>query len=528
MGACGSRPKGCAGGRSGFGKKCRKRRRVIKRRISSKKLEGADPSALTGRSYSNPTFQGNVEEVWFDTVIVFESDCDDDFHSVHDDTLSMNGSERVSVSSISSLRDLNQKDCNGIVPCSYDQQQNAKESSGENCESNVAGEIGKNDNTLVPLQKDVDCQPKPDTPLSGVKTPVFLDDVSVLSVDESSGRDEGGVLQHCGLLQNTCLPCLASNAPSVDKKRPLSPDTPSSRRKPSLKLSFKFREGHSNPTLFSPKTILQRPKAGSQIPYCPTGKKMSNCWSPIEPSTFKVRGQNYIRDKKKDFAQNYAAFYPFGVDVFSCQRKIDHIARFVELPAVNASEKVPPILIVNIQIPWYPATIFQSESDGEGMSLVLYFNLSECYSKELPPHFQETIRRIIDDEVERVRGFPVDSIVPVRERLKILGRVVNMEGLHLSAAERKLMNAYNEKPVLSRPQHEFYLGENYLEIDLDVHRFSYISRKGFEAFQDRLKHCILDFGLTIQGNKAEDLPENMLCCVRLNEIDFTNSRQLGF
>ncbi|XP_059670248.1 uncharacterized protein LOC132315849 [Cornus florida] len=473
MGVSGSKPKYFPGGRSCFRKKHhRKQRKVIKTQSLSRKLNKVDSSAQIDPSFSNPTFQVGSDS-WFDTTTVIDSDGDDDFYSIQDDVVSQNGLE------------------------------------------------------IRPKHADAD-QIKLDDSQSEMKTPVFLDEISTRSMDESSGGGETVGMHNRGLLSNACLPCLASTDPSDEKRKSFSNSSTSFKKKASLKLSFKWREGQVNSFTKSPKELLQRPIAGSQVPFCPMGKKMSDCWSPLEPNTFKVRGPNYLRDKKKEFAPNYTAFSPFGVDVFLSPRKIDHIARFVELPAVNSSGEVPQILVVNLQIPLYPATIFQNEYDGDGMSFVLYFNLSESYSKEIPTHLQESIRKLIDDEVERVRGFPVDTIAPFRERLKILGRLTNIEDLHLSSTERKLINAYNEKPVLSRPQHEFYLGENYFEIDLDMHRFSYISRRGFEAIRDRLKHCILDFGLTIQGNKAEDLPEHVLCCLQLKEIDFNNYRQLGF
>ncbi|XP_057949809.1 uncharacterized protein LOC131144892 isoform X2 [Malania oleifera] len=510
MGGCLSAPAGCVGGRlsSGKRKKCgSRRRRGIRRRVSSRppdvtgSFDKVERPGTFDRSFTNRhSFQGgSIEEAWFDSITIFDSDCDEDFQSVQDDVLSLNGLEGSSISSLSSLKDV----CHG------------EHNVHRHCTS-ATEQLSHSDG--------VDSQMKSDGPPNEMKQPVYLDEIS--SVEENSGRGQG-VLDNCGILPNNCLPCLASTVPPVDKRRSLIASPSNLKKKAALKLSFKWKEGHASGGLLSSKMLLRRPIAGSQVPFCPIEKKMLDCWSLIEPSTFKVRGENYLRDKKKDLAHNSAAYTAFGVDVFLSQRKIDHIARYVELPAINSSGKLPPILVVNVQVPLYPAAIFQSETDGEGMNFVLYFKLSDSYAKELPSHFQETIRRLIDDEVEKVRGFPVDTIVPIRERLKILGRVVNAEDLHLSAPERKLMHAYNEKPVLSRPQHEFYIGENYFEIDLDMHRFSYISRKGFQAFQDRLKFCILDVGLTIQGNKAEELPENILCCVRLNGIDYTNYQQLG-
>lgn len=523
MGACASRPQGCVRGRLGGGshkKKLRRRRtKGAKRKVLDRSLDKVDKSVLMDRPFNNP---GNVEEAWFDSANILESDCsDEDFQSVPDDLHSLNGWDVASACSITSPRYANNRasDSTSQNASSVEHLQKPGESSDYNSARNSVSGISKS--SVHPT--DSDLRVKTDGSSSDVM-PVYVDEISSCADETSGGED--GLLDHCGILTNNCLPCLASTVPSVEKRRSLSSSPPSASRK-ALKLPFKWREGHPNATLFSSKMFLQRPVAGSQVPFCPLEKKVPDSWSRVEPGTFKVRGPTYLRDKRKDFAPKYAAYYPFGLDVFLSPKKVHHIAQYVELPIINQSGKLPPILVVNAQIPLYPATIFQNEVDGEGISFVMYFKLSENYAKELPEHFQDSIRKLIDDEVERMKAFRVDTSVPFRERLKILGRVSNMEELPLSSAERKLMHAYNEKPVLSRPQHEFYMGDNYFEIDLDMHRFSYISRKGFEAFLDRLKFCVLDFGLTIQGNKAEELPEQILCCIRLNEIDYLNYQQLS-
>ncbi|KAL8137427.1 hypothetical protein V2J09_003428 [Rumex salicifolius] len=523
MGACASKPEGCVGKRS------RRRRRKTLNKSFSHKLPGEalPSSAFNDISFSNPAFsRASLDEAWFDSHPVLDPEWEDDFYSIQEDSFS-NGSDQESTpsSSISSPRCHTNLIKNYIKPSHPTTKllidflmnnESARSSLTKPEEPEKPSleymECNENANHVM----DSDPQPRPDNPAIPMKASVLV--VKLCSHNDMSMRsDDSGLIQ---MQRPHCLSCY--------RRRSVSPSPPGTRKKAALKmLSFKFREDHSTPPFLSPRAPVQRPLGGTQVPYCPIEKKMSDCWTRIEPSSFKVRGPTFLRDKKKDFAPNNAAFYPIGVDVFQSQRKINHIARFVELPPYRSSGEVPPILVVNVQVPLYPASIFKSEFDGQGLNIVLYFKQSESFSKDLPLAFQENIKRMVEDEVEKVKSFHGEMAASFRERLKILGRVANVEDLNLGKAEKKLLNAYNEKPVLSRPQHEFFLGENYLEIDLDVHRFSYISRKGLDALQDRLKHCVLDLGLTIQGNKAEDLPEHLLCCIRLNEIDYTNYRHLA-
>lgn len=129
------------------------------------------------------------------------------------DVASSYGHETASMSSLSPSRESNHKEDNGNAHQSF-----------KNAESD-------------PLSKS-------DDSLYDVNTPVSLDENYAVFADGNNEIDE----KHCGLLPNTCLPCL-SNISSFDKTKPSSPGRPSITKKATSKLSFKRKESQNNPSL---------------------------------------------------------------------------------------------------------------------------------------------------------------------------------------------------------------------------------------------------------------------------------------
>ena len=83
--------------------------------------------------------------------------------------------------------------------------------------------------------------------------------------------------------------------------------------------------------------------------------------------------------------------------------------------------------------------------------------------------------------VAHMRGPSVHCSSRTRDRLKLIPRVVNVDQWAvegpLSGAEHKLLANYNDKPLMTKPQHRCFRGPNYFEIDIDVHSYAFIARR---------------------------------------------------
>eukprot|EP00775_Hariotina_reticulata_P011572 gene11572-11716_t len=258
----------------------------------------------------------------------------------------------------------------------------------------------------------------------------------------------------------------------------------------------------------------------------------SSCWDECESTTYQVRSTDYMRTKVKQLSSK-AIYRLLAMDLFSTETKAYHIAKHFSLPqtgppvvcqAVNGGPEVvlPAMLIINVQLPDYPAALWGT-SDGPGQSIVYYFGLSEDFDQTKVENTAALglLQRFISN------GREADGS-PTRDRLKMIPRVANLEEwakvAPLNATEYKLLLNYNEKPVLTRPQQVFYVGTNYLEVDLDVHNYAFLARKALWSYHDRLKTVVWENAF---GNCPEELPEQLLGCGRIYRSDFRTFKYLS-
>ena len=131
---------------------------------------------------------------------------------------------------------------------------------------------------------------------------------------------------------------------------------------------------------------------------------------------------------------------------------------------------------------------------------------------------------IVVNPQEQTLGRTVGKQTNKQQLLSLYNR--SSKGSPLSIQERHLLETYNGQPILTRPQHRFYRGPHYFEIDVDAHEFNFVARKGLTGVSQHFKHMVVDFGFVLEGQDDDELPEQMIGAVRLCKIDVNQAPEL--
>jgi len=207
--------------------------------------------------------------------------------------------------------------------------------------------------------------------------------------------------------------------------------------------------------------------------------------------------------------------------VFLAGAKTSHISQHLILPEVKdpGLEGIKPLFIVNFELPSYspPNPLWgKKQENGPGFNMVIYFKLTDQgINNMLNPttNSHRLIKRFLKSEHQD----------PIRDRFKAIPRLSNAADMQLKAATRKLVSSYNSTPFMTRPQHTFYKGPNYLEVSIDVHVYCYTARFALDSFLPIMKDCVIDLAFVVEAVTDDELPEQVLGSVRCSRIDPTKS-----
>ena len=225
-----------------------------------------------------------------------------------------------------------------------------------------------------------------------------------------------------------------------------------------------------------------------------------NCWSRVQGSDF-----NVLQSRKRKGPSAAALLNLVAIDIFKTDSKIDHIVSKMNLP-----EHLTDLFVVNFQIPNYSPSnpIWGSgKTNGPGFNVVGYFSIPLEVRKQLDGESE-----VVSSQVELLKRF-IDGD---RDEFKAIGTIRNPSDASFNKIERALLKQFNGESIRTAPEHRFYKAKGYFEVDVDVHLWPYLARKGIERFLKRnIDKTILDFAVLIG---TTSFPEQILEGARVNRI----------
>ncbi|KAJ4849786.1 hypothetical protein Tsubulata_029033 [Turnera subulata] len=213
-------------------------------------------------------------------------------------------------------------------------------------------------------------------------------------------------------------------------------------------------------------------------------------WTAADPTTFLIRGENYLKDHKKVKAKS-TLMQMVGADWLRSERREDELSsRHDSIVQKYAAQGRPEFFfVVNIQVPAGPTM----------HTLALYYMLKTPI-----------------DKYPLLHNFVNGDNAFRNSRFKLIPYISQGSWIVKQSVGKKSCLIGQALDVL------YFRGSNYLEVEIDVSS-STVARGVVSLVLGYLTNLVIEMAFVIQGNTEEELPELLLGTCRLNHLDATKT-----
>ena len=226
---------------------------------------------------------------------------------------------------------------------------------------------------------------------------------------------------------------------------------------------------------------------------------------------FKVRGKNYLVDKKKISAA-VPMFELVAVDLLEMEEPIYHVCQ--HLPAVEHSP-APFLFCVQMMVPSSPpvslvcswAAPYKMDADPA--------DLIKQFEKDHGP-IPENIEAFVKVFTDFLAGDGPEADAKRNERFKLIPNIARGSWI--------IKQSVGTTPVIlgKKLATKYYRGNNYFEVDVDIGANS-VAASITNLVCGATKSLAVDMGVLIEGQSDETLPEQLIGTVRLDALDLKSA-----
>jgi hypothetical protein len=239
------------------------------------------------------------------------------------------------------------------------------------------------------------------------------------------------------------------------------------------------------------------------------------CWADEPADSWKIRSVDFMSDKVK-VTSDSSILKVYNCDMFRSKKKITDIMSRVnfpqDLPVVKRSADdgdfyLPKLIVVNFMIPLYSTNAFWRTDDGESVQFVFYIQIDQDAYDGMREDRNPAYRLL----KEWLQVHPTaQEDYQNRGRLKAIPEIINVDEINLGLL-RPVVLANSAKPFLTGPKyHDYIKTDDYLEVDVDIHRYTYAARNTLFGMLPEIPKMFIRFGLVVEGRNSDELPEQLL------------------